>query len=322
MFSARDKFKQKLEALNNKISDTVDFDFSTVSKNIDTIEQFETEIMCDFLNGKQLFYRGERMNTPERNLLPSMLRNQTELFKYSDLGIVHIDSDFIYNYYSGLGKFVEVFDKTIGRTDENNLYNLCAFAQHYYSLSPLIDFTKNVYTSLSFALKDREYFNDDIVLYVLELRNKEDYTNDIHVANEWLKGIDVYVSQFDETDVKAIARELIDNKHLIMTDEFRRHMEQINKNPVPRAKLIDVPTNTRMKFQQGVFLMLTDFQLYKSKYLTKNIREHFTVTKFIINKKICPQLVTMIKEEAPWYSFRYLTNVDEVFKRARESGSL
>lgn len=319
MFSARDRFKLRLDELGDKISDRVDFDFSAVSKKINTIDEFNSEILSDFLNRKQLFYRGERINSPQRNLLPTLFRNPSSLFEFNDLGIVHIDGEFLLKYYSSLGRYVEVFSNTIGKADCNNLYELCAFSQHYFNVSPLIDFTKNLYTSLSFALKDREHFDDDIVLYTVELKNQDDYTDDINVANQWLRDIDVYVSTFQETDIKNIVKEIIENKNLLMSEEFRHHMEQINTSRVPKAKLIDVPTNTRMKFQQGVFLMLTDFQLFNVKYFTKNIREHFIVTKFIVNKEICPDIVRLIKEQAPWYSYKYLTNVDVAFDRAKRN---
>ncbi|MCH5320435.1 MAG: hypothetical protein J1E36_01650, partial [Eubacterium sp.] len=95
MFSAREHLKQKLESLGSKISEDLDFDFSAVSKRIETMDEFNEFIMNDFRNGKSLFYRGERINDPNRHLLPTMLRNSKELLKDSDLGIIHIDSDFL-----------------------------------------------------------------------------------------------------------------------------------------------------------------------------------------------------------------------------------
>ncbi|MCM1114455.1 MAG: FRG domain-containing protein [Clostridium sp.] len=316
MFSARDILKQRLDDLSFKLNESLDFDFSAVSKKINTIEEFNSEILSDFYSGKQLFYRGERVNAPDRNLLPTMLRKPAELFKNNDLGIIHLDAQFIYDYYSSLGNFVDVFHKTMGKADAKHLYDICAFAQHYYHVSPLIDFTKSVYPALSFALKDRKAFDKDIILYVVELKKQEDYTNDISTANEWLKDLSVYVSCFEERDVKSIVKDIIESKSLHMNDDFRLHMEKINAKPNPKAKLIDVPTNTRMKFQQGVFLMLTDFQLFNVKYFTKNIREDFYITKYIINKEICPQLLQLIEDEAPWYNYKYLTDVEAAFKIA------
>ena len=230
------------------------------------------------------------------------------------MGIKHINSQFLFDYYESLGDFVYVFNHTMGNASPNHLYEICSFAQHYYHLSPLIDFTKSLYPSLSFALKDRKTFNDDIVLYVLKLRDMEDYTQDIKVADEWLKDLNVYVSFFDENSVRKSVRELIENKKVSIPTDFKKHLDTISSNPVAKAKLIDVPTNTRMKFQQGVFMLLTDFQLYNDTYLTKDIRNSFEIKKYIISKSLCPALVDMIKNDAPWYTFNNLMDIESAFK--------
>lgn len=321
MFSAREHFIKRIETFNSRLSSEFDFDFSAVSKRIDTIEDFNKYILDDFLSSKQLFYRGERINDPNRHLIPTMFRRPKSLFDNSDMGIVHVDAQFLFNYYLGMGSFVDVFSNTMGKADIENMYELCAFAQHYCDFSPLIDFTKSLYPSLSFALKDRAEFKDDIILYVLELKNFNDYTNDINVANKWIRDFSVYVSSFDEADVKRAVRDVFSNKHLpSIPDDFRNHLEHLSSRPVPKAKLIDVPTNTRMKFQQGVFLMLTDFQLFNITYFTKNIREQFSITKYIISKDICSSIKDIIERDAPWYAYRYLMDVEAAFKTAIENG--
>lgn len=60
-----------------------------------------------------------------------------------------------------------------------------------------------------FALKDRKTFNDDIVLYVLKLRDMEDYTQDIKVADEWLKDLNVYVSFLMKTVSENLSENLL-----------------------------------------------------------------------------------------------------------------
>lgn len=316
MFSERKLFIKKLESINAKINENLDYDFSTVSRRIETMAEFDELIMTDFHSGRQLFYRGERINDKSRHLLPTMLRNSKQFSSDNDLGIVHFDSQFLLNYYSGLGNFVNVFSSTMGKVDVDNLYEICAFAQHYCHFSPLIDFTKSVYPSLSFALKDREMFEEDIILYTLELRDKEDYTNDINVANQWLKNLSVYACHFDEKYLKKAIREMINNKQLTsMPEEFKLYLEQLTSLPSPRARLIDVPTNTRMKFQQGVFLLLTDFH-FTNTYFTKSVRDQFSITKFIISKDICPDILKMIHTDTPWYSYKYLMDVEGAFKEA------
>ena len=182
--SAREILRRKLDEISVRIDDNLDIDFSHVSKNINTIKEFNQFILDPFLSGEKLFYRGERINDPNRHLLPTIYRDQNIVLKDSDLGIKHINSQFLFDYYESLGDFVYVFNHTMGNASPNHLYEICSFAQHYYHLSPLIDFTKSLYPSLSFALKDRKIFNDDIVLYVLKLRDMEDYTQDINVADE------------------------------------------------------------------------------------------------------------------------------------------
>lgn len=318
MFSAREHLKEKLDALNARVTNDLDFDFSTVTQRIDTFDEFQEYIVGGYNSGRKLFYRGERVNSPERRLLPTMLRNPDEIFRDSDLGIVHIDSDFLVNYYNSLGSFTTVFEKTMGRFDRSHLYELCAFAQHYYEFSPLIDFTKSIYPALSFAIKNRSVFDDDIVLFELEINDVRDYTNDIRVADEWLESTNIYASFFDEIDVRNAVKEIISNKQLDMTSDFKKHMQRISTKPIPTAKLIDVPTNTRMKFQQGVFLFLNDFQLFNSNYLTKQIREDFIIKKYVISKDVCPAIKEYISQKAPWYSYEYLTDIAAAFKIAVE----
>lgn len=311
-------FKKKLDGFNEKIGDSLDFDFSAVSKNITSAEEFYSELYSRFLSGKRLYYRGERINSSSRHLLPTMLRDPKILFNGDELGVVHIDADYIYNFYSSLGSFVDVFHNTMGAADSEHLYNICAFAQHYCHFSPLIDFTKSIYPALSFALKGRTQFEDDIVLYVLELKNSGDYTASLETADEWLSGLNVYASCFDEEIVRTTVYEMLENRRIPNADEVRENFEMLVSKPLPQAKLIDVPTNTRMRFQQGVFLMLNDFRLFNVSYFTKNIRDSFSISKYIISKELCPYLTSLVEKEAPWYSYKYLTDVESAFKIAIE----
>ena len=41
----------------------------------------------------------------------------------------------------------------------------------------------------------------------------------------------------------------------------------------------DIPTNDLMKYQQGVFLLLNNFSLVDSMYLTKSVRRGFVITQ-------------------------------------------
>ncbi len=319
MITLKELFEQGIKQFNSSLMDNLDYDFSSVTERIDTFYDFEKKIIGDFKSDKKLFYRGERIYSSERRLIPTMLRDPKALLERSDYGILHIDSQFLFDQYSSMGGFVELYNKTMGTASTDNLYEISAFAQHYCNFSPLIDFSKSLFPALSFALKGRKEFEDDIVLYVLELKNDKDYTKNPVIANKWLRELSIYLTCFDENDVKNAIKDSIEMKlplSVYEPDEVRKQFERLNTPPSPTAKLIDVPTNTRMKFQQGVFLLLTDFNLLRSNYLTKNIRDKFIITKYIISKELCPKLVEYIDKEIPWYSYECLMDVEGAFKAA------
>ena len=93
--SAREILRRKLDEISVRIDDNLDIDFSHVSKNINTIKEFNQFILDPFLSGEKLFYRGERINDPNRHLLPTIYRDQNIVLKDSDLGIKHINSQFL-----------------------------------------------------------------------------------------------------------------------------------------------------------------------------------------------------------------------------------
>ena len=53
-------------------------------------------------------------------------------------------------------------------------------------------------------------------------------------------------------------------------------------------------------------------------YLTKNVRSSFKITKYILSKDICADLVRMIAAEAPWYRFSRLLEIKDGLNAAIE----
>ncbi|MCD7797531.1 MAG: hypothetical protein LUG95_08055 [Clostridiales bacterium] len=53
--------------------------------------------------------------------------------------------------------------------------------------------------------------------------------------------------------------------------EIKNSVNKIVPVISPTAKLIDIPTNDLMKYQQGVFLLLNKFSIIDSNYLTKAV---------------------------------------------------
>src|SRR5574344_2968281 len=284
-----------------ELEDTLDFDYSVGEIFIDSMEMFRRALMEPFKDrSRHIFYRGERVSGLNRPLLPTMYRNKQALIKNGEYS-AEVNADFLLEYYKSYGSFYDLYNTTFGTAGKYRLYDLCAFSQHYLNDSPLIDFTKSLYVALSFGLKEKTEFVDDGILYAVEIEDlNSNYTTDKVVAECWLNDFKVYVYNFEKDDVSPEVQEL------------KQHVKRTS----PIGKLIDIATNDLMKFQQGVFLLLSDFNLVNRLYLTKNVRSSFKITKYILSKDICADLVEMSAEETPWYRFSQLLEIKDGIQSA------
>lgn len=293
--------------INERLENEFDFDFHIDKRRINTLEELEKSIFEPYKQGKRVFFRGERKDDITRPLLPSIFRDKEFLFENKNR-VNLVNSEFLYSFYSKIGNYSELYEKILGGTDTNNMYSFLAFSQHYLGISPLIDFSKSPYAALSFALKDREEYPEDILLYTLEIKNDEDYTKSVDVANYWIKNYSVLVFRdAAKIDFQKPLEAIEDYKIIVENNRGKSNLFEMN---TPSAKLIDVPTNDLMRFQQGVFLLLDDFSLMGKSYLTKKIRDEFTVKKWLINKEICPKILDMLIDYNPYYSYKYITNLN------------
>ena len=271
----------------DSLDDALDYDFSVSEVHINNMEDFQEHLLKPFLDkSKRMFFRGERKNSLDRPLLPTMLRNRSRLMA-SDECFWDITSDFLLEFYQSQGAYFSLFSSVFGRAGKYHLYDLCAFSQHYLDCSPFIDFTKSLYVALSFGLKGKREFEDDGLLYVLTINDEENYTQDIVTAECWLK--DYHVRVYDRNKDPSSGRKV--------------------ERTSPEAKVIDIANNDRMKFQQGVFLMLDQFDLVNKMYLTKNVRSDVDIKKYILHRELCPQLTELVERESPWYSFSNLLDI-------------
>ena len=94
----------------------------------------------------------------------------------------------------------------------------------------------------------------------------------------------------------------------------QRTIESLLNGVSPTAKLINIPTNDLMKYQQGVFLWLNDFCLMDTAYFTKAVRQSFVIKKYVIDKSICPQLQKLLCDKAPQYRYSCLLDIAEAVK--------
>lgn len=299
------------------IENELDFTFSAEIQKLNSIEEFEANIILPYEKGEQIFYRGERKNSITRPLLPSIFRNREKFFPGNEK-VTAVNNSTLYEYYKKCSSYFELYETILGKVNMDEMYSFLAFSQHYFGISPLIDFTKSPYVALSFALKGRKEYNDDILIYTLQLKNQNDYTDNIDTANQWIDDYSVLIFN-NVTKVELDNPFDALNEFKIISEKFKGH--RLLEITSPSAKLIDVPTNDLMKYQQGVFLMLDDFSLVGKSYFTKKIRDDFIIKKWIINKTICPSLLERLNSEKPYYIYENITNLSGVVSQIKKNAN-
>lgn len=297
------------------IENELDFTFSAEIQKIDSVEEFEENILSPYNKDKKIFYRGERKNSITRPLLPSIFRNRERFFSENEK-VIAVNNLTLYDYYKKCSAYFELYENILGKINLYEMYSFLAFSQHYFGTSPLIDFTKSPYVALSFALKGRTTYDENLLFYTLELKNQEDYTTDIDTANRWIDNYSVLLfNNVTKVELDNPFDALNDFK--IISEKFKGH--RLLEITSPSAKLIDVPTNDLMKYQQGVFLLLDDFSLVGKSYFTKKIRDDFTIKKWLINKEICPALLERLNKEKPYYAYKNITNLSGVVSQIKQN---
>ena len=304
--------------LSEKLEDSLDFDFNAGSERINTIDEFETSLLTPFKNGELIFYRGEKCDSIKRPLLPSIYRNKEFLFD-SNKKVSMISSLALYDFYKRKSGFLDLYEKIIEPVNTSSMYNFLSFAQHYFGVSPLIDFTKSLEVALSFALKDRTEYPEDVLIYTLRLKSPNDYTSSLAVANSWIENYSVLV--FRDLTKREFEKPIdaIEDYRLI-AENFKGH--SFIEITSPSAKLIDVPTNDLIRYQQGVFLLLDDFSLIGKSYFTKKVRDDFKLKKWIINKEICPEILSYLSSAAPYYMYKNLTDLSVTVNEIKKNNAI
>ena len=240
-----------------------------------------------------------------------MLFNEDEIY-------INLDANGLLDFYNSVPEYLEVYKKIIGKVNMSEMYNFLSFSQHYFGISPLIDLTKSPFVALSFALKNRKEYDDDVLFYTVEIKNDADYTCDMKTADKWVSEYNVTV--FNDNLMDFYEDFKFDFKqYKLFIEGLRSQGKNISNMSSPSAKLIDVPTNDLMRFQQGVFLLLNDFTLVGKGYLTKNVRDDFLVKKWLINKDICPILLNYQLKERPYYNYDTITDLSAVVANIRKS---
>lgn len=300
--------------LRTRLQDAFDVNYAVAQVRVDSLDAFEVELLTPFLKSSGIFYRGERICSSSRRLLPTFLRKEAltgeELY-------THLDARALFDFYTGNKAFTDVYTTLYGTPDPERQYKMLAFAQHYLDVSPFIDFSASLYVALSFAMKGRTEFSDDIVIYTAFDIGDDDTTTDENEVNAWLSRYNVGIVRAESREefLKLLgARRKTESETGNPILSAQRTLESLLNGVSPTAKLVNIPTNDLMKYQQGVFLLLNDFCLMDTAYFTKAVRQSFVIKKYVIDKAICPQLQKLLHDKAPQYRYACLLDIAEAVK--------
>lgn len=313
------KFEKNFAYLQNPftkmLDNELDFDFYIDSRRIENLEEFKEFIVKPYENGDKIFYRGERCNSITRPLIPALYRDKDFVIKKGKYFAL-VDRDYLYSFFRENSAAFSVYENVIQKVEKDKMYKFLAFSQHYLGISPFIDFTKSPFVAASFALKNRKEYKEDILIYTLEIKDEADYTNSEVTANRWLNdyGVLVYRENIITPEFESPGEMLSEYKRIYEKNRERGFFE-VN---TPKAKLIDIPTNDLMMFQQGVFLLLDDFNLVGKSYLTKKIRDDFSVKKWLVSKDICSEVLRYVMKETPYYAYGNLTDLSNLAKAIKK----
>lgn len=304
--------------IKDRLEDAFDVNFDVSEIKIDTFDDFGRVLLEPYNGGEKLYYRGERIKSRTRRLIPTLLRNEDVIEEMNGGSIFNIDSKKLFDFYCSRKHFISVYKTLYGEPSKDSMYYMTAFAQHYLDISPFVDFTKCIYVALSFAIKGRETADSDIVIYTAEDIGDDDTSSDMNEVNTWLGNYNVNIvnTDFREETIKYFTEKRKNRgfmPKLSLREEFKK-LEELCSSMSPVAKLIDIPTNDLMKYQQGVFLLLNNFSLVDSMYLTKSVRRGFVIKKYIINGALCGELKRYLAANAPQYRYKCLMNIAEAVK--------
>lgn len=188
------------------------------------------------------FFRGQ--TNYEWDLIPSMIRNLNDNVK--------INMNFFNKKYLTLklkDKYYEMFGKD--KID----YLFLSFMQHACSYSPFIDFTKSNIIGLSFALSNPNFFNDftnkNSSLFIVSIDSNEILRSEEKI-NEFLQ--EEYQLIYLDRKTLGFGENVSfkeNEEEILFLSDFKTIINLLT----PKYKLIDLPTNDRMKYQKGVFLV-------------------------------------------------------------------
>lgn len=260
------------------------------------IEEVEINKLADLEppsdNEKKFWYRGQ--TNKQWTLVPSFFRNPniSSLWKWKD----------IYEDYSAKPNKVSLIRKLneVDIVTRSNPYKTAAFIQHSIGYSPMIDFSRSPMVSLSFALANVgsmvDFYGNDSCVFRLDISEWKPLTHieDIDYA---IKTFSIQVFKENESISTLITNQ--------MWISFLTYTKRSS------IQLIQLPTNDRMLFQKGTFILYDNAMTIGNEVFMSIDKIGFLqsrLLKFIIKSSIKELIYEQLMSKFPQYHQMYLLN--------------
>lgn len=254
------------------------------SKDLKSLNSFNDYIK----NETNYWFRGQ--SNYKWNIIPSSLRK--------------LESNIGYNY-----EFL-INDLNCGNTNNKNIqdelkkmdidvydqqYGTLAFLQHSISYSPLVDFTKDKNVSLTFSMEDDENSNVRSTLIALDISNIPILEDDNEI-NQLIKDFKI---------------EVISNRSILNLITNNMWNNFLDNSTFSTIHLIDKPTNDRMIFQKGTFVLFNNtIKISNEMFFNfKSEKENYhPFTYFIADNNNITKIIKKLQKTNPQYSKYFLLN--------------
>lgn len=228
----------------------------------------------------KIWYRGQSDFSWE--LIPSFLRDIKEEVK--------IDGIYLYDDYIEK-KLVEKYNKVFNEELKSINYEFLSFMQHSVSYSPLLDFSDSPLVAISFALSNNNQFNNyyrnHSSMFELECRQETD-VNKISQLKYDIKSTAklFYADSLEKIDLIMKNIDIRYCNSYVISDYFKviPTIFEVLNSLTPNVVMIDIPTNDRMKYQQGKFILFDNFVCINNNIFYE-LNRNFAIRKIKIENR-------------------------------------
>lgn len=246
--------------------------------------------LVNLSNGANICFRGQE--NKEWGLVPSAFRDNND----TDI----IDSQSLMDLYGKSGQS-ESYKKARQANDVHFNYDFLSWMQHSICFSPLIDFTYSPLVAATFAIRrDKPYHFCHWDSAILTIKGIDD--------NALLKALPPINGKIENMEVRCFKDKIVPLRCSGQSGNFTCYdFDWILNNLRPEIYLFDLPTNDRMKKQQGLFLFFRRCSIVNGNVFGLS-KSGLLIKKYVVKPVIKSNIVQAMRKNYPDLAYNYLMN--------------